>query len=78
MAVLEADFVTDLTPAEGGDMLWSLPIVAPAREPLDWASLLEEAEARVKEERGPRGCGGVAPRGTAPVGERCPSALRTR
>ncbi len=52
MAVLEADFVTDLTPAEGGDMLWSLPIVAPAREPLDWASLLEEAEARVKEERG--------------------------
>ncbi len=52
MAVLDADFVTDLTPAEGGDMLWSLPIVAPAREPLDWASLLEEAEARVKEERG--------------------------
>ena len=52
MAVLDADFGTDLTPAEGGDTLWSLPIVAPACEPLDWASLLEEAEARVKEERG--------------------------
>ena len=52
MAVLDADFCTDLTPAEGGDTLWSLPIVAPACEPLDWASLLEEAEARVKEERG--------------------------
>ena len=49
---LDADFGTDLTPAEGGDTLWSLPIVAPACEPLDWASLLEEAEARVKEERG--------------------------
>ena len=35
----------------GGDTLWSLPIVAPVCEPLDWASLLEEAEARVKEER---------------------------
>ena len=52
MAVLDADFVTDLTPAEGGDMLWSLPVVVPACEPLDWVSLLEEAEARVKEERG--------------------------
>ena len=51
MAVLDADFGTDLTPAEGGDTLWSLPMVAPACEPLDWASLLEEAEARVKEER---------------------------
>ena len=52
MAVLDEDFDTDLTPAEGGDILWSLPIVAPVREPLDWASLLEEAEARIKEERG--------------------------
>ena len=52
MAVLDEDFCTDLTPAEGGDMLWPLPVVAPAREPLDWASLLEEAEARIKEERG--------------------------
>ncbi len=45
-----ADFGTDLTPVEGDDTLWSLPIVAPVCEPLDWASLLEEAEARVKEE----------------------------
>ena len=52
MAVLDADFGTDLTPSEGGDTLWSLPIVAPACEPLDWASLLEEAEARIEEERG--------------------------
>ena len=52
MAVLDADFCTDLTPAESGDILWSLPIVAPACEPLDWASLLEEAEARIEEERG--------------------------
>ena len=52
MAVLDEDFCTDLTTTEGGDTLWSLPIVAPVCEPLDWASLLEEAEARVKEERG--------------------------
>ena len=52
MAVLDADFVTDLTPANGGDSLWSPPVVVSACEPLDWASLLEEAEARVKEERG--------------------------
>ena len=52
MAVLDADFCTDLTPAEGGDTLWSPSIVEPVREPLDWASLLEEAGARVKEERG--------------------------
>ena len=51
MAVLEEDFCTDLTVAEGDDALWPLPVVAPAREPLDWASLLEEAEARVKEEQ---------------------------
>ena len=52
MAVLDEDFCTDLPTTEGGDTLWSLPIVAPVCEPLDWASLLEEAEARVKEERG--------------------------
>ena len=52
MAVLDEDFCTDLTPAESGDILWPLPVVAPAREPLDWASLLEEAEVRIEEERG--------------------------
>ena len=31
--------------------MWSLSVVAPACEPFDWASLLEEAEARVAEER---------------------------
>ena len=36
---------------EGGDTLCSLPFVVPAYEPLDWESLLEQAEARVKEER---------------------------
>ena len=51
MAVLDEDFGTDLTLVNGGDTLRSLPIVAPVCEPLDWASLLEEAEARVKEER---------------------------
>ena len=52
MVVLDADFGTDLRPAEGGDTLWSLPIVVPVCEPLDWASLLEEVEARIEEERG--------------------------
>ena len=52
MTVLDAEFGTDLTPSEGGGTLWSLPIVAPACEPLDWASVLEEAEARIEEERG--------------------------
>ena len=52
MAVLDEDFCTDLTTPEGGDTLWSLPFVVPAYEPLDWESLLEQAEARVKEERG--------------------------
>ncbi|MCY4501875.1 MAG: transposase, partial [Alphaproteobacteria bacterium] len=52
MAVLDADFCADLTPVEGGDTPCSPPIVAPAREPLDWTSLLEEAEARIEEERG--------------------------
>ena len=52
MAVLDEDFGTELALVDGGDTLWSLPVVVPARKPLDWASLLEEAEARVKEERG--------------------------
>ena len=52
MAVLDADFGTDLTPSAVGDTLWSPPIVAPACEPLDWASVLEEAEARIEEDRG--------------------------
>ena len=52
MAVLDEDFCTDLTLAEGVGTLWSFPIVTPAREPLDWVSLLEEAEACIKEERG--------------------------
>ena len=51
MAALDEDFGTDLTLVNGGDTLWSLPIVAPVCEPLDWESLLEQAEARVKEER---------------------------
>ena len=52
MAVLDADICTDLTPAEGGETLWSPPIVEPVCELPDWASLLEEAEARINEERG--------------------------
>ncbi len=51
MAVLDADFCAHLTPAEGSDTPCSPPIVMPASEPLDWASLLEEAEARIEEER---------------------------
>ncbi len=51
MVVLDEDFCTDLTAAESGDILWPLPVVAPACESLDWGALLEEAEARVKEER---------------------------
>jgi hypothetical protein len=35
MAVLDEDFCTDLTAAEGDDALWPLPVVVPAREPLD-------------------------------------------
>ena len=52
MAVLDADFCTDLTSGEGGATLWSLSLVVPTCEPPDWESLLEQAEARVKEERG--------------------------
>jgi len=52
MAVLDEDFCIDLTAAEGDDALWPPPVVVPAPEPLDWASLLEEAEARIKEEQG--------------------------
>ena len=51
MAVLDEDFCTDLTLAEGDDALWLPPVAVPAREPLDWPSLLEEAEARIKEEQ---------------------------
>ena len=51
MVVLDEDIGADLTLADGGEGLWSLPVVAPACEPFDWASLLEEAEARVAEER---------------------------
>ena len=51
MAVLDEDFCTDLMTPEGGDTLWSLPFLVPACDPLDWESLLEQAEARVKEER---------------------------
>ena len=51
MAVLDEDSRTDLTTAEGVDTLWSLPLVVPACEPLDWESLLDQAEARIKEER---------------------------
>ena len=52
MAVLDEDFCTDLMTPEGGDTLWSLPFLVPACDPLDWESLHEQAEARVKEERG--------------------------
>ena len=51
MAILDEDFGTDRTVADGGDTLWSFPMVVPASEAPDWASLLEEAEARVEEER---------------------------
>ena len=51
MAVLDEDFCTDLMTPEGGDTLWSLPFLVPVCDPLDWESLLEQAEARVKEER---------------------------
>ena len=50
MAVPDADFGTDLTPSEGGDTLWSLPIAAPASEPLDWASLLEDEISGLKQD----------------------------
>ena len=43
MAVLDEDFCTDLTTAEGGDTLCSLPFVVPAYEPLDWESLLSRS-----------------------------------
>ena len=51
MAVLDEDFCIDLTAAEGDDALWPPPVVVPAPEPLDWPSLLEEAEVRIKEEQ---------------------------
>ena len=51
MATLDMGFGTDPEPVGGGGMQLSLPLVAPAPEPLDWACLLEEAQARVREER---------------------------
>ena len=65
MAVLDEDFCTDLMTPEGGDTLWSLPFLVPACDPLDWESLLEQAEARVTDQGGR---GGPALRGVAPVG----------
>ena len=71
MAVLDEDFGTDLTPAEGGDSLWSLPMVAPTCEPLDWQSLFEQAQARVDEERVRADVAELRRRRSAPGGEGC-------
>ncbi len=61
MAVLDEDFGTDMTLADGGEGWWPLPVVVPACEPLDWASLLEHIQARVEEERVRAGAADLRP-----------------
>ena len=53
MAVLDEDFGTGLTLAEGGDAAWSSSVAAtgPVRQPRDWQLLCEQAHARAERER---------------------------
>ena len=52
MTVLDADFDIGLAPEEGDGVLFQVPVVVPEREPPDWASVLKEADACIKAERG--------------------------
>ena len=51
MAVLDEDFGTNLTLAEGGNGVWSIPAAAPARQPRDWRSRYKQEHARAERER---------------------------
>ena len=51
MAILDADFATDLTPVEDDGGIRSTPTIRPEHEPRDWQSLYEQAHARAERER---------------------------
>ena len=51
MAVFDEDFGTNLTLAEGGNGVWSIPAAAPARQPRDWRSRYQQEHARAERER---------------------------
>ena len=51
MAILDADFATDLSPVEAVGEIGSLPAIRPEQEPRDWQSLYEQAHALAERER---------------------------
>ena len=51
MAILDADFSTDLTPVEDDGGIRSTPTNRHEHEPRDWQSLFEQAHARAERER---------------------------
>ena len=57
MAVLDEDYGTDLTLAEGGSGTWTVPTAPPARQPREWRSRYEHEHARA--ERGAAMTGAV-------------------
>ena len=51
MAILDADFATDLSPVEAVGEIGSPPAIRPEQEPRDWQSLYEQAHALAERER---------------------------
>ena len=51
MAILDADFATDLSPVEADGEMGSPPAIRPEQEPRDWQSLYEQAHALAERER---------------------------
>ena len=51
MAVLDEDYGTDLTLAEGGSGTWTVPTAPPPRQPREWRSRYEQEPARAERER---------------------------
>ena len=51
MAILDADFATDLSPVEAVGEIGSTPAIRPEQEPRDWQSLYEQAHALAERER---------------------------
>ena len=51
MAVLDEDYGTDLTLAEGGGGTWTVPTAPPPRQPREWRSRYEQEHARAERER---------------------------
>ena len=51
MAILDADFATDLSPVEAVGEIGSTPAIRPEQEPRDWQFLYEQAHALAERER---------------------------